>query len=146
MFIINIVIQNCIQFLKIWYVILPVKIPVIFYNVVYPKKNQISVICIIMNSHQIFNNGHFKVFCHWKIYCFNVMFYKKNVYVKVLHLQGDSKNTFEKYRFLITFRSFQWLVRIYITQEKTRFIKPLSKRSRLTKIKTIGLNELIRWL
>lgn len=69
---------------------------------------------------------------------------KKNVFVKVLHLQGDSKKNWQiqvSYNFQII--TLNW-VRIYRTQEKTGFKKSLSKRSRSTKINTMGLNELNR--
>lgn len=58
--------------------------------------------CIIMNSHQIFNHGHFEVFCHLKTIIVLFRCFCKSVPVKVLHLQGDSWKSSDKYRFLTT--------------------------------------------
>lgn len=60
------------------------------------KKSNFLINCIVMNSHQIFNCSHFKVFVHFQAATVLLWCFYKSVTAEVTHFQGDSWKRLQK--------------------------------------------------
>lgn len=100
-----------------------------------PVMTNFSVKCIIMNSHQIFNNGHLLKSFHLQTVIVFMWCITKNCFCKsALCSRRLIKRTSDKYTFLITCRSY------HRTEEKNWIHKTAIK-----KIKTKRINNKTEW-
>ena len=100
-----------------------------------------------MNFHQIFNRGHFEVFCHLQTVLGVLWCFFKNVSIKGIHLQGiHGKDWKVQVSGNWLYSWTEWISIFRTLMENWWIHNSANKRSRWKKINYMGLSELMRMI